>query len=112
MGFLQKLKSRNYEVNGIMLYAMRQGMKILLYLINHPAPTTKKAYSKISTNFHNAIKNVAGHTMHMASKELCKLKGNTDVDHITDVGLSFDGAWHKRGYTSLNGFVAGISIDT
>ena len=65
----KKLKSRNYEVNGRMFSATRrlgkgyQGMKTNLYLINHPAPTTKNNYSKISTNFHKAIKNVADHTM-------------------------------------------------
>ena len=55
--------------------------------------------------------------MHLATEELRQLKptlrnDDVTVNDITDVGLSFVGAWQKRGFTSLNGFVAGISIDT
>ena len=87
-----------------------RGMKRLLNLLNHP-------YTKISDNLNKAVKNVADHTMHLATEELRKLKltlcnDDVTVNDITDVGLPFDGARQKRGFTSPNGFVAGISIDT
>ena len=31
---------------------------------------------------------------------------------IVDVGITIDGTWQKRGFTSMNGAVAAISIDT
>ena len=83
-----------------------RGTKRLLNLLNHP-PTTKNYYTKISDNFHKAVKNVADHNMHLATEELRKLKptlcnDDVKVNDITDVGLSVDGTWQKRGFTSLN----------
>ena len=43
----------------------------------------------------------------MACEEICG-----DVDGVVDTGASFDGTWHRRGYSSLNGTVAAVSIDT
>ena len=85
----KKSKSRNYEVNGRMFYAMRRlgkgyrGTKRLLNLLNHPPPTTKNNYKKISDNFHKAAKNVADHTMHLATKELRQLKPTLCNDDVT-----------------------------
>ena len=31
---------------------------------------------------------------------------------VTDVSVSVDGTWQKRGFSFLNGVVAAISIDT
>ena len=31
---------------------------------------------------------------------------------IVDAGISVDGTWHKRGFTSLNGAVVAVSIET
>ena len=33
-------------------------------------------------------------------------------DNIVDTGISVDGTWQKRGFTSLNGAVTAISIET
>ena len=74
----------------------------------------KNNYKKISDNFHKAAKNVADHTMHLATEKLRKFKptlcnDDVTVNGITDVGLSFDSAWQKRGFTSLNGYVQPMS---
>ena len=41
-----------------------------------------------------------------------ELHGTTPPDQIVDVGITIDGTWQKRGFTSMNGTVAAISIDT
>ena len=33
-------------------------------------------------------------------------------ERVVDTGVSVDGTWKKRGFTSFNGCVAAISIDT
>ena len=35
-----------------------------------------------------------------------------DKDVIVETGVSVDGTWQRRGFSSLNGAVAAISIDT
>ena len=41
--------------------------------------------------------------------EAFKLRGTTDS---ANVGASFDGIWQRKGFTSLNGVIAVISIDS
>ncbi|GFW39711.1 hypothetical protein TNCV_3188821 [Trichonephila clavipes] len=51
------------------------------------------------------------------------LTGNTTIDmevlvlhptknKIVECGISVDGTWQCRGYSSMNGFVAALSVDT
>ena len=35
-----------------------------------------------------------------------------DENAVTDTGIINDGAWQRRGHSSLNGFVATISVET
>ena len=50
-------------------------------------------------------------TMSDAAKEIIENNGpNTDTGAI-DVAVSLDGAWQKRGYSSLNGNVAATSLE-
>ena len=39
-------------------------------------------------------------------------KHDADCDNIIDIGISVDGTWQKRGFTSRKGAVAAISIET
>ena len=54
--------------------------------------------------------------MKQAAKRLrefiLKENGCEDQDSVVDVGVSFDGTWAKRGFTSLTGVVFAISVDT
>ena len=45
------------------------------------------------------------------SKLVCS-RFDCDWCHVVDTGVSVDCTWQKRGFTSLNGAVAAISIET
>ena len=48
--------------------------------------------------------------MQEAALETYNKKHDADCDdNIVDTGISVDGTWQKRGFTSLNGVVAAIS---
>ena len=103
----------SFQVNRKAFYAMRrvgggyQSLKKFLYLMDHPPPMTEKNYRKLTNVYNSKIKQVAETVMTEAAVELHK----TD-DIIADIGVSLDGTWQKRGFTSLNGAVAAISLDT
>ena len=107
-----KTDCRSFDVNKRICYSMRRcgkghaGLKQFLTPMNLPPPLTSANYNKIARKLHKAVKEVAVQSMQGAAEEVC---GNND---ITDVGVSLDGTWQKRGFTSLNGAVACISIDT
>ena len=56
-----------------------------------------------------SVKEVATEVMQDAVEEIREDAGD---DEITDVSISCDGTWQKRGFTSLNGAVVIISTDT
>ena len=85
-------------------------MKRFLVLMNHPPPMTEKNYRKLSTIFRNSVKHVAESVMNDAALEIHTK--NVAIDNVVDTGVSVDGTWQKRGFTSLNGAVAAISIET
>ena len=70
---------------------------------------TEKNYRKTTKVFCDKIKGVAETFTQEASVEL---HGTTPPDQIVDVDITIDGTWQKRGFTSMNGAVAAISIDT
>jgi len=73
-----------------------------------PNLPTKNNYLKLSKVLKSAAFNVATESMDRASQEV-KSCFNTG---ITECAVSVDGCWQKRGYVSMNGCVAVISIDT
>ena len=101
-----------FEVNKRLVYAMRScgqghaGLTTFSTLMNMPKPIAKNNYSKLAQNVGNACRVMAEESMQEASEELIK------ADNVTDVSVSCDGSWQKRGFTSMNGFVSAISIDT
>ena len=112
-----KKRSRNYDVNRRIFYSMCRigngynGMKRFLVLMNHPPPMTEKNYRKLSNVFRNLVKHVAETAMKDAALEIHK-QNHVTIDNIVDTGVSVDGTWQKRGFTSLNGAVTAISIET
>ena len=67
-------------------------------------PMRKNNYVKLSHRIRDSAQNVAERSMATAAAEVKLLEGNSDV------GVSIDGTWQKREFTSLNGVVAAISI--
>ena len=124
----KKPKSRNFEVNGRIYYSMRRigkgygGLKRFLYLLNHPPPMTKNNYGKIAANFHKAAKHVSEDSLQFTCEQIRNTKININEEAgevvtvgeeptLVDTGVTVDGTWQRRGYSSLNGAVAAISID-
>ena len=80
-------------------------------MMNLPKPMTHNNYDKILANFVKATKVVAEDTISDAVAEIREAKKAND-DEIVDTSVSCDGTWQRRGYSSLNGVVTSISIDT
>ena len=43
---------------------------------------------------------------------VCELRGDKNDEETCDIDVSCDGTWQRRGYSSLNGVLAIISVDT
>ena len=70
-------------------------------------PMTVKHFNNISNILRDAAKVVAEKSMNAAANDL---KISNDGD-ILDIGVSADGSWQRRGFSSLNGVVVALSID-
>ena len=75
-------------------------------MLNMPKPMTVKNFNNISNVLHDA-KVVAEKNMNAADNDL----KNSSDGHILDIGVSVDGSWQRREFSSLNGVVAALSID-
>ena len=108
-------KTRAYQINRRAFYSIRkigggyQSLMKFLCLMNHLPPITEKNCRKTTKVFCDKIKDVAETFTQEASVEL---HGTTPPDQIVDVGITIDGTWQKRGFASMNGAVAAISIET
>ena len=102
-----------YEVNYRAVYASRTvgidhtGLETICGILNMPKPMTATNYNNISFVFRDAAKEVAENSMKTAADQL-RINKESDV---IDIGVSVDGSWQRRGFSSLNGVVAAISID-
>lgn len=103
-----------FDVNTRLTYAMRsigQGYSSIekfTALMNLPKPMTQKSYEKLVSSLLKAAQEVAEETMNDAANEL----KDDSADDVTDVGISADGSWQRRGYSSLNGTYTAISLET
>ena len=106
--------STGYNVNIRLVYAMRciegfAGAKKFCGLMTIPGVPTKNNFDKISRRLTTKVFKVAEDSMIAASKEL---HADAREDKAISCGVSVDGTWQKRGFSSLNGCVAALSIDT
>ncbi|GFV82876.1 uncharacterized protein TNCV_1178911 [Trichonephila clavipes] len=72
---------------------------------------TKTAYKNQDAKLLKVVQEVAEESMIKAATEIVDKKQNLSSD-IVKCGISVDSAWQRRGYTSMNGCVAAISVDT
>ncbi|GFV49762.1 uncharacterized protein TNCV_2331561 [Trichonephila clavipes] len=72
---------------------------------------TKTAYKNQEAKLLKVVQKVAEESMIKDATEIVEKKQNLSSD-IVKRGISVDGTWQRRGYTSMNGCVATISIDT
>ncbi|GBM28855.1 hypothetical protein AVEN_43574-1 [Araneus ventricosus] len=71
---------------------------------------SKMAYRSLEKRILLAVTEVAKKTMGNAAQEVKTLKNSQE--NVTRCGVSVDGTWQRRGYSSLNGCVSVLSIDT
>ncbi|GFT51638.1 uncharacterized protein TNCV_2632971 [Trichonephila clavipes] len=72
---------------------------------------TKTAYKNQDAKLLKVVQEVAGEYMIKAATEIVDKKQNLS-SNIVKCGISVDSTWQRRGYTSMNGCVAAISVDT
>ena len=101
-------KGLNAYVNTRSVYAMRScglgynALEKFCGLMNLPPPVSKKNYQNLSHKIRNTAKTVAEASMSAAIEEVKK-------EGATDIGVSVDGTWQRRGFSSLNGVVVAVS---
>ena len=65
------------------------------------------SFTEMNKNIGESYRSVAKESMENAAKEL-----RLGTDNITNVAVSCDGSWQKRGFASFNGLVNVISVET
>lgn len=109
-----KNTKNTYEVNRRAVYAMRsigQGLNSLQKfcgIMNMPA-LSKNTYNLINKQILRATKEAAKESMIQASREEVEL---TNKDPKTDIIVSGDGTWMRRGHTSLHGVCTVVGAHT
>ena len=102
-----------FEINTRAVYALRScgvghtGLETICCVLNMPKPMTVMNYNNISNNIRDSAKQMAERSMNNAAVELKRGK-----NMVFDIGVSLDGSWQRRGFSSMNGVVTAISIDT
>ena len=113
--YTSKKAGRAFEVNRRFVYAMRavgKGRSAAVKfcgLMNLPMPLHGNSYKSQEIALNAAAKKVANETMAEAASEIHSIAGQNDV---VETGISADGTWQKRGYSSLHGVSTVISMDT
>ena len=80
-------------------------------LMNMPQPPRQTPYALHNKALLKAAKAVAVETMTSAAEEIHSLKPAFQ-DGLVKCDASCDGTWQRRGFSSLNGCVTAISMDT
>ena len=106
-----KVGMKFFDVNIRMVCGMRAlgggyaALQKLCGYLNMQEPMTENNFDKLSNTIKTATKEIADMSMRNAAKEI-----QDETKDITDVAVSVDGSWQKRGFSSLNGVVTAISI--
>ena len=107
--------SRSFDVNPRTVYSMRRlgqgytSLNFFLYLMNHPPPMSERSYRQINVKICDSVQIVADNSLLAAAEEVKVMEGLLD-DGYCHTSVSFDGTWQRRGFSSLNGAVAAISM--
>ena len=115
--FSSKKQTKSFEVNRRLVYTMRSlgkghsGAKKFCTLMNMPPPSGAKPFQKSSNTIKKNIKAIAKKSMADAAAEI-RNANNAEENDMVNCPVSCDGTWQKRGFSSNNGCVAVISIDT
>lgn len=73
--------------------------------LNMPPPMSQSSYNYTANLIKSACKNIAEKSMSEAASRLRKNKS------VADVGVSVDGTWQRKGFSSTLGVITAISVD-
>ncbi|XP_072169249.1 uncharacterized protein [Diadema setosum] len=94
----------------------REGLTTLTTILGTSAPISARAFDEHMTRLKDGTTMACEEQQSEAVQELREAIMEEDPtlteDSVIDVSVSFDGTWHKRGYTSNVGVGVVISIDT
>ena len=102
---------KTVEINVRAIYGYRRigightPLTKLCGFLNMPPPMTKNAYDDLSYSIKVAFKQVAGKIMSDAAARLL------GTEQTADVGVSLDGTWQTKDFSSTPEIVTTISID-
>ena len=109
--FTSKKCGRVYEANRRFPLAMfsigkhHTGAKRFLGNMNMPPPPHRQSWRNHKKQIEKATKLVASASMQEAAQEM------KTTDPHTDIQVSCDGTWHRRGFSSKNGIVTLLSVN-
>ena len=111
---------RGFDINKRFFYAMRScgqgyaGMETFCTMMDMPPHLTRNNYDKQANGIYKVVKAVAKKTMLDAASEIHLLNKPKDENgnDFVDCAVSCDGSWQRRGFSSLNGYITAISMDT
>ncbi|GFS85958.1 uncharacterized protein TNCV_1219541 [Trichonephila clavipes] len=105
-----KISNKCYDVNLRLTYGMRAigkggaAARIFCGLMNLPPPPAK--FERHNSLFLNVLKTISEDSMNKAVHE-----AGIENDNNSNIAVAVDVAWHKRGYSSLNGVVCATSVE-
>ena len=82
--------------------------------MNMPPPPAARKYANNSSVITTCLQSIANESMRKATKELRtpeRLNESNGTEPM-NCGASYDGTWQKRGFSSRDGCVTAISINT
>ena len=122
--FLEKFYSSSkvgncqaFEVNWRIVLASRnigvghQGLAKFAGTMNMPPPMNENAYRDAVEAVGKAAQTVCQQSMRAAVEDV-KTYYEPEADGVFDIGISGDGTWRKRGYSSIYGIVTALSTVT
>ena len=81
--------------------------------MNMPPPMNLKSYNNINNILHNVYDSASSECMKKAADEIrASVNTGASIHQLpVDCDISIDGAWQKRGYSSLNVIVSATLKD-
>lgn len=114
-------RGKSFEVNRRAVYHSiesgggYEGLASFCAVMNMPCISTNAYYKQVEVIL-EVLEDEAGVEVMQAGQRLRKpiLEENDEVSStdVLDIAVTFDGAWSKRGFTSLTGAFFVISLDT
>ena len=87
-------------------------MQTFTTMMNMLKPLAIASFKDINNNLHQAYIGTTLQSMKIAANEVpMSIEPGVSEGDIVDCQVSIDGSWHKRGHSSMNGFVSAISTE-